>query len=70
LNLSRNLGFITGASLMGAVFAWASGAGDVRMAPPAALAAGMRGTYALAAVLLVLAVAIAAMGQRRARVPA
>ena len=70
LNLSRNLGFITGASLMGAVFAWASGAGDVRMAPPAALAAGMRGTYALAAALLVLAVAIAAMGQRRARVPA
>jgi hypothetical protein len=55
---------------MGAVFAWASGAGDVRMAPPAALAAGMRGTYALAAALLVLAVAIAAMGQRRARVPA
>lgn len=70
LNLSRNLGFITGASLMGAVFAWASGAGDVRIAPPAALAAGMRGTYAVAAVLLVLAVAIAAIGQRRARVPA
>jgi MFS family permease len=70
LNLSRNLGFITGASLMGAVFAWASGAGDVRIAPPAALAAGMRGTYALAAVLLVLAVAVAAIGQRRARVPA
>jgi MFS family permease len=70
LNLSRNLGFITGASLMGAVFAWASGAGDVRIAPPAALAAGMRGTYAVAAVLLVLAVAVAAIGQRRARVPA
>lgn len=70
LNLSRNLGFITGASLMGAVFAWTSGAGDVRIAPPAALAAGMRGTYALAAVLLVLAVAVAAIGQRRARVPA
>ena len=70
LNLSRNLGFITGASLMGAVFAWASGAGDLRIAPPAALAAGMRGTYALAAVLLVLAVAVAAIGQRRARVPA
>lgn len=65
LNLSRNLGFITGASLMGAVFAWASGAGDLRVAPPAALATGMSWTYGLAAALLLLALAIAAVGRNR-----
>ncbi|MDH2050810.1 MFS transporter [Achromobacter marplatensis] len=63
LNLSRNLGFITGASLMGAVFAWASGAGDLRIASPAALAAGMGWTYALAAVMLMLALVIIVRGR-------
>jgi hypothetical protein len=67
LNLSRNLGFITGASLMGAVFARASGAGDLRIASPAAFAAGMGWTYALAAVMLVLALVIMVQGQPRAR---
>jgi hypothetical protein len=70
LNLSRNLGFITGASLMGAVFAWAAGAGDVRAASPADLATGMRWTYALAAVLLLVALALAALDRGRARVAA
>lgn len=55
LNLSRNLGLITGASLMGAVFAWACGAGDPGAASPAPLAAGMRVTYRVASVLLALA---------------
>ncbi|MNV68925.1 hypothetical protein D3C71_1618020 [compost metagenome] len=67
LNLSRNLGFITGASLMGAVFAWAAGSGDLRIASPAALAVGMRWTYGLAAVLLLLALAVAAAGRTRSR---
>jgi hypothetical protein len=54
LNLSRNLGLITGASAMGAVFARASAAVDVTTAEPAAIAAGTRATFAAAA-LLVLA---------------
>ena len=59
LNLSRNLGLITGASVMGAVFALASGAADITTAPPEAVAAGMRITFAVAAVLIAGALAIA-----------
>lgn len=70
LNLSRNLGFITGASVMGAVFAWAAGAGEHQAASPTALATGMRWTYALAAALLLLALALAALDRGRARVAA
>ena len=60
LNLSRNLGLITGASVMGAVFAFASAATDITTAPPEAVATGMRITFAVAAVLIVAALAIAA----------
>lgn len=60
LSLSRNLGLITGASVMGAVFALASAATDLMSAQPEAVAAGMRITFAVAAVLLVAALAIAA----------
>ena len=60
LSLSRNLGLITGASVMGAVFALASGAIDVTTARPEAVATGMRITFAVAAVVIVLALAIAA----------
>jgi hypothetical protein len=59
LSLSRNLGLITGASLMGAVFAFATAATDVTTAPPRAIATGMRATFATAAVLVVTALAIA-----------
>lgn len=59
LSLSRNLGLITGASVMGAVFAFASGTVDL----PEAVTAGMRITFATAAVLIVAALAIA-MGGR------
>jgi EmrB/QacA subfamily drug resistance transporter len=59
LNLSRNLGLITGASVMGAVFALASATSDVTTARPEAVAAGMRITFALAALLIVGALAIA-----------
>jgi EmrB/QacA subfamily drug resistance transporter len=59
LNLSRNLGLITGASVMGAVFALASGTRDVATAPAAAVAAGMRITFAVATVLIVVALAAA-----------
>ena len=63
LNLSRNLGLITGASVMGAVFVFATGAADVATAPAEAIAAGMRSTYAVAAVLIVLALAVARAGR-------
>jgi MFS family permease len=63
LNLSRNLGLITGASVMGAVFALASATIDITTAPPEAVAAGMRITFAVAAILIVGALAIA-LGSR------
>ncbi len=57
LNLSRNLGLITGASVMGALFTAAASTVDITTAPPDAVAAGMRGTFAVAAMLIVIAVA-------------
>jgi MFS family permease len=58
LNLSRNLGLVTGASVMGAVFALATGVDDVAAAPPDAVAAGMKATFAVAAVLMVVALVL------------
>jgi MFS family permease len=66
LNLSRNLGLVTGASVMGAVFAFASAAADITTAQPAAVASGMRVTFAVAAGLIVAALAIALLVARRA----
>ena len=65
LNLSRNLGLITGASVMGAVFAFASATTDITTARPEAVATGMRITFAVAAALIVVALAIAAGAYRR-----
>ena len=62
LSLSRNLGLITGASLMGAVFRFASAAEDITTARPEAVATGMRATFAVAVALIVLAAAIAREG--------
>jgi hypothetical protein len=59
LNLSRNLGLITGASVMGAVFALASATIDITTARPEAVATGMQITFAVAAILIVVALAIA-----------
>jgi MFS family permease len=59
LNLSRNLGLVTGASAMGAVFAFASATADITAARPAAVAGGMRITFAVAAMLILAALAIA-----------
>ena len=63
LSLSRNLGLITGASAMGAVFALASATIDITTAHPEAVATGMRITFAVAAVLIVVALAIAVGGR-------
>jgi MFS family permease len=59
LNLSRNLGLITGASVMGAVFALASRASQLTAASQEAIATGMQVTFAVAAALVVIALAIA-----------
>ena len=69
LNLSRNLGLITGASTMGAQFAMASATTGITTAGPEAVAAEMRGTFAVAAMLIVLALAIA-IGLRARATPA
>jgi MFS family permease len=70
LNLSRNLGLVTGASAMGAVFAYASGAVDVATAAPEAVAGGTRMTFAIAAGLvggaLLIAFAARAFAQSQA----
>ena len=66
LNLSRNLGLITGASVMGAVFALASATIDITTARPEAVATGMRITFAVAAILIVVALTIAVGTYRRA----
>jgi EmrB/QacA subfamily drug resistance transporter len=65
LNLSRNLGLITGASAMGAVFALASATTDIATARPEAVATGMRITFAVAALLIIIALALAAGTYRR-----
>lgn len=65
LSLSRNLGLITGASVIGAVFALASAATDLATTVPEAVATGMRITFAVAAVLLVVALAIALASRDR-----
>ena len=59
LSLSRNLGLITGASVMGAVFAFASATADITTASPVAIASGMQVTFAVAMLLIVLALAVA-----------
>lgn len=66
LNLSRNLGLITGASVMGAIFTFASAAPVPGTAHAAAIAGGMRITYAVALALVVTALAIAAGSNRLA----
>ena len=59
LSLSRNLGLITGASVMGAVFTFAAATSDITTAPPEAVAIGMRITFAVAAALIGVALGFA-----------
>ncbi|MFO1447218.1 MAG: MFS transporter [Opitutaceae bacterium] len=64
LNLSRNLGLITGASVMGAVFTLASATPDLATALPDAIARGTRITFLVGAGLIGIALGIA-VGLRR-----
>jgi len=68
LNLSRYLGLTTGAAVMGAVFAFGSATIDITTARPDAVAAGMRFTFAVAAMLIVAATALA-FGSRGRTIP-
>ena len=61
LTLSRNIGLIAGASVMGAAFIFGTGAHDIAQATPAAIADGMRLTFLLAAGMMVLAILVACM---------
>lgn len=58
LTLSRNLGLISGASVMGAVFALGSGTSDFTQAQPNDVTSGLRLTYAMATVLVIVAILI------------
>lgn len=66
LNLSRNLGLITGASLMGAIFTLAVGTKDLAHAGAPAVATGMYVTFAVAAGLLLVALALVSSFKRKA----
>ena len=59
LNLSRNLGLVTGASVMGTVFAFGTASSNLMTARPEAVAAGMHTTFGVAAMLIAVALGIA-----------
>jgi EmrB/QacA subfamily drug resistance transporter len=59
LNLSRNLGLITGASAMGAVFIFGRSLAASTSSPEEAVANGMRLTFWVAALLILASVALA-----------
>ncbi|MFD6163949.1 MFS transporter [Oerskovia sp. NPDC060287] len=69
LSLSRNLGLIAGASVMGAVFAAATGSVEVQDATAAAVATGMRTTFLVATALLALAAVVSLAVRKRADRP-
>lgn len=61
VNLARNLGLITGASAMGAVFALGAATTNLAAASPEAVSTGVRVTFAVAVVLIATALAISAV---------
>ena len=67
LSLSRNLGLVTGASVMGAVFAFGAGGADVTVAGPAEVAAALRVTFLVALALVAGALGLALSGTRSSR---
>jgi len=58
LSLSRNLGLVTGASVMGAIFSLASGRSSGAIAGADAIAFGMRATFSVAGGAMLVAIAI------------
>ncbi|WP_395744108.1 MFS transporter [Prosthecobacter sp.] len=66
LNLSRNLGLITGTAVMGAVFAHAAGASHITTASADAIASGMRTTFTIATALILVAILISIIARPKA----
>ncbi|MFV8799576.1 MFS transporter [Yersinia sp. LJYL362] len=64
LNLSRNLGLITGASVMGAIFAFASSGQDIQLTAATDMTRGMQFTYGVAALLATVALWISVIHLR------
>jgi len=67
LTLSRNLGLITGASVMGAVFAFATHTTDITSAKPQAVADGMHITFGMATLAVGIALGLALTALRAKR---
>jgi MFS family permease len=65
IGLSRNLGLVTGASAMGAVFAFGTSTLDVGSAGQDAIATGMHLAFAVAAALTTTAIFLAFLGRVR-----
>ncbi|MFJ5365595.1 MFS transporter [Pectobacterium punjabense] len=59
LNLSRNIGLIVGASIMGQIFALSTGTEDFTHATPSSLASGLQFTFFLAGSMILAAIAFA-----------
>lgn len=65
LSLSRNMGLIGGASVMGAVFGFGVGTGNLAHIGPAAIASGMQLTFLLAGGMITVAIGITIFVRRR-----
>lgn len=65
LGLSRNLGLITGASLMGMIFALGADVADITAASSNAIGSGMRLTFGVAATMIIGALALGFLGHLR-----
>ena len=63
LNLSRNLGLITGASVMGALYALGTATADITRLTPAAASNGMHLAFGVATGLLCIALALVQRGR-------
>lgn len=63
LGMSRNIGLITGTSVMGAVFLAGTSGTNILLMSPEAIAAGMRNTFMVAVVLIAVSLAISILGK-------
>ncbi len=70
LGLSRNLGFMTGASVMGAIFVRGVGTRDIAGAGPEAVGVSFASTFLIAAVMAVVALGVSVLVRpEKARAP-
>jgi len=63
LGMSRNIGLITGTSVMGAVFLAGTSGTNILLMSPEAIAAGMRNTFMVAVVLIAVSLVISILGK-------